>query len=44
MEERKSRLEVWLDYHNHEMELVRTVVPIILLALQTIIIVQLVVK
>ena len=24
---KKSGLEIWLDYHNHEMELIRTVVP-----------------
>jgi hypothetical protein len=36
----KSGLEVWLDYHNHEMELVRTLVPIIVLILQTFILIK----
>ncbi len=33
----KSKLEIWLDYHNHEMELVRTVVPCVILVLQVLI-------
>jgi len=37
---RKSRLEIWLDYHNHEMELVRTLVPIIVLIVQTLILIK----
>ena len=44
MEERQSKLELWLDYHNHEMELIRTIVPIILLGLQVVILAQLVGK
>jgi hypothetical protein len=39
-EDKKSRLEVWLDYHNHEMELVRTLVPIAVLMLQTFILIK----
>jgi len=37
---KKSRLEVWLDYHNHEMELVRTIVPIVVLIVQTFILIK----
>ena len=37
---RKSRLEIWLDYHNHEMELIRTVVPFTVLILQVCILVK----
>ena len=37
----KSKLEIWLDYHNHEMELVRTVVPFTVLILQAFILVNL---
>ena len=36
----KSKLEIWLDYHNHEMELVRTVVPFAVLILQAFILVN----
>ena len=44
MGDKKSKLELWLDYHNHEMELIRTIVPIILLGLQVVILAQLVGK
>ena len=37
---RKSRLEIWLDFHNHEMELIRTVVPFTVLILQVCILVK----
>ncbi len=37
----KNRLELWLDYHNHTMELVRTIIPFVLLIMQTIILVRL---
>ena len=37
---RKSSLEIWLDYHNHEMELIRTVVPFTVLILQVCILVK----
>jgi hypothetical protein len=37
---RKSDLEIWLDYHNHEMELVRTLVPIVVLIIQTFILIK----
>jgi len=37
----KSKLEIWLDYHNHEMELVRTLLPFAVLILQAFIIVNL---
>ena len=36
----KSKLEIWLDYHNHEMELIRTVVPFAVLTLQVCILVK----
>ena len=36
----KSKLEIWLDYHNHEMELIRTIVPFAVLTLQVWILVQ----
>ena len=36
----KSKLEIWLDYHNHEMELIRTVVPFTVLILQVCILVK----
>ena len=36
----KSKLEIWLDYHNHEMELVRTIVPFTVLILQVFILVN----
>ena len=36
----KSKLEIWLDYHNHEMELVRTIVPSTVLMLQVFILVN----
>ena len=36
----KSKLEIWLDYHNHEMELIRTVVPFAVLILQVWILAQ----
>ncbi len=36
----KSKLEIWLDYHNHEMELIRTVVPFAVLILQVYILVK----
>ena len=36
----KSKLEIWLDYHNHEMELVRTIVPFAVLILQAFILVN----
>ena len=36
----KSKLEIWLDYHNHEMELVRTIVPFTVLMLQVFILVN----
>jgi transposase len=39
-EAKKSKLEVWLDYHNHEMELVRTLVPIAVLILQAFILIK----
>ena len=34
---RKSKIELWLDDHNHEMELIRTMVALFILALQIII-------
>ena len=37
---KKSGLEIWLDYHNHEMELIRTVVPFTVLILQVCILVK----
>ena len=37
----KSKLEIWLDYHNHEMELVRTIVPFTVLILQAFILINL---
>ena len=37
---KKSSLEIWLDYHNHEMELIRTVVPFTVLILQVCILVK----
>ena len=36
----KSKLEIWLDYHNHEMELIRTIVPFAVLTLQVCILVK----
>ena len=36
----KSKLEIWLDYHNHEMELIRTIVPFTVLILQVWILAQ----
>ena len=36
----KSKLEIWLDYHNHEMELIRTIVPFAVLILQVYILVK----
>ena len=36
----KSKLDIWLDYHNHEMELVRTIVPFAVLILQAFILVN----
>ena len=36
----KSKLEIWLDYHNHEMELIRTIVPFTVLILQAFILVN----
>ena len=36
----KSRLEIWLDFHNHEMELIRTIVPLAVLVLQVFILVK----
>ena len=36
----KSKLEIWLDYHNHEMELIRTIVPFVVLTLQVCILVK----
>ena len=36
----KSKLEIWLDYHNHEMELIRTVVPFAVLVVQVWILAQ----
>ena len=37
---KKSKLELWLDFHNHEMELIRTVVPFTVLILQVCILVK----
>lgn len=34
---RKSKMELWLDDHNHEMEFVRTLVALMVLGLQIII-------
>jgi len=34
---RKSNIELWLDDHNHEMELIRTMVALLVLVLQIII-------
>jgi len=34
---RKSKVELWLDDHNHEMELIRTMVALLVLVLQIII-------
>ena len=34
---RKSKMELWLDDHNHEMELIRTMVALFILVLQIII-------
>ena len=36
----KSKLELWLDFHNHEMELIRTIVPFTVLILQVCILVK----
>ena len=36
----KSKLEIWLDFHNHEMELIRTLVPFVVLIVQTIILIK----
>lgn len=37
---RKSKMELWLDDHNHEMELVRTLVALMVLALQIVILIK----
>ena len=37
---KRNQLERFLDRHNHTMELIRTILPIILLIMQTIIIVK----
>ena len=36
----KSKLEIWLYYNNHEMDLVRTIVPFTVLILQAFILVN----
>lgn len=37
---RRNRLEIKLDEHNHTMELIRTVIPLITLAIQILILVR----
>ena len=37
---KRNKLERFLDRHNHTMELIRTILPIILLIMQTIIIIK----
>ena len=37
---RKSNMELWLDDHNHEMEFVRTLVALLVLALQIVILIK----
>ncbi|HJL74131.1 MAG TPA: hypothetical protein QGF08_05210 [Candidatus Marinimicrobia bacterium] len=37
---RKSKVELWLDDHNHEMEFVRTLVALMILALQIVILLK----
>jgi hypothetical protein len=37
---RKSKMELWLDDHNHEMEFVRTLVALMVLALQIVILIK----
>jgi len=37
---RKSKMELWLDDHNHEMEFVRTLVALLVLALQIVILIK----
>ena len=39
-EEKRNQLERFLDSHNHTMELIRTILPIILLVMQTIILLK----
>ena len=39
-EEKRNQLERFLDRHNHTMELIRTILPIILLIMQTIILLK----
>ena len=39
-EEKINKLERFLDKHNHTMELIRTILPIILLVMQTIILLK----
>jgi heme/copper-type cytochrome/quinol oxidase subunit 2 len=42
MKKKRNRLERKLDEYNHTMELIRTIVPIIILGLQVIILVKLI--
>ncbi len=37
---RKSKMELWLDDHNHEMEFVRTIVALMVLVLQIVILLK----
>ncbi len=38
--QRKSKMEIWLDDHNHEMEFVRTIVALMVLVLQIVILLK----
>ena len=37
---RRNKLERFLDRHNHTMELIRTILPIMLLVMQTLILIK----
>tara|TARA_B100001013_G_C24508746_1_gene402112 strand:+ start:548 stop:682 length:135 start_codon:yes stop_codon:yes gene_type:complete len=39
-ENKRNKLERFLDRHNHTMELIRTILPVILLVMQTIILLK----
>jgi len=42
MKKRRNRLERKLDEYNHTMELIRTIIPVFILALQIVILVKLI--
>ena len=42
MKKKRNKLERKLDEHNHTMELIRTIVPLVVLGLQLIILVKLI--